>query len=82
VKIRTGFVSNSSSSSFVIKIKDLTIEQMEKLSQEDSFIIRNGCVQSISGMEHSKARWHLEQLGIDMELVQWVCVDLATLLGR
>jgi len=38
MKIRNGFVSNSSSSSFILSLKDLTNEQKEKINE---FFIKN-----------------------------------------
>ena len=83
MKTRTGFVSNSSSSSFIIKIGDLTVDQIDRLSQEDWLIIRDGLIQSIGEFDTDESRHYLEHLGIDMKLVKWTCVDVAALLrGR
>ena len=83
MKVRTGFVSNSSSSSFIIKTEDLTMEQLEKLSHDYRLLVRNGCVQSCQEFESLvETRQYLEELGIDAKLIHWTCVDFEMLLGR
>lgn len=77
MKIRTGFVSNSSSSSFVIRISDLTTEQLEKLSQDYMLLARTGYVQSCQEFDSLvEVRQHLKDLGIGENHIQWTSIDL------
>lgn len=50
MKIRNGFVSNSSSASFVIKLDKLTEQQIEMIKEHDFW-------GKIYGIEYSDDRW-------------------------
>lgn len=80
MKIRNGFVSNSSSSSFVIKLENLTVEQLKQLAKEYSIIIRNEEVQSLDEFESWEVKKRLKELGIDEEHVRWTNIELGDLL--
>ncbi len=82
MKVRNGFVSNSSSSSFVIQLDDLTVKQLQKIQdhykeisedrRDDTWAITMGSVvQGSTSMDNFDMRSLLERIGIDMSKVEW-----------
>ena len=82
MKIRDGFVSNSSSSSFMVRLKDLTgiqlhkimnIEYSEHVNSWDHWSIetRNGMVIGSVSMDNFSMDEYLTKIGVDEEKVQW-----------
>ncbi len=82
MKIRTGFVSNSSSSSFSIQLDDLSARQLQKIQDhhkeisEDSMdnawaITVGSVVHGSTFMDNFDMRDYLENIGIDMDKVEW-----------
>lgn len=81
MKIRTGFVSNSSSSSFVIALKDLTDEQVKLIMENDykdqefddpweikmmETEIMGGTIMTNYSMEE-----FLEKIGVPSKVIKW-----------
>ena len=85
MKKRLGFVSNSSSSSFIINLSDITVEQFDKLliiasapigEYGDSWDITedNGAVHGFTIMDNGQDQGmmlELQKLGIDMTKIVW-----------
>jgi hypothetical protein len=79
MKIRNGFVSNSSSSSFVINKRFLSSHQIEQiyahqeLAEDNNWIIKEDDFE-ISGwtfMDNFNMSEYLEKIGINMKFVEW-----------
>jgi len=85
MKIRNGFVSNSSSSSFVIALNEITVEQLEKIknhseegkklgmeyASDEWFIkVRNGLVTGSTIMDNFNMQEFLEKIGVKNK-VEW-----------
>ena len=81
MKIRTSFVSNSSSSSFIIMKRYLTSKQIREIRHHcdtsinfsDAWEITEDEYE-ISGktwMDNFDMRRHLEKIGVDMSKVEW-----------
>ena len=79
MKIRIGFVSNSSSSSFVIKLEDLTGKQVSLirnhifLAKDDPWTITE-TKETISGftsMDNFDMRNYLSEIGIKDKDIDW-----------
>lgn len=81
MKLRFGFVSNSSSSSFVIKVKDITGKQLAEILTNDytdqpfgdSWDIEcNKCVVKGSVfMDNYSMRKFLDKIGVNPDVVEW-----------
>jgi hypothetical protein len=87
VKIRKAFVSNSSSSSFLIEKKYLSEEQLEKIRNHDEFGMEMGILHSdtwkwdihetrelISGdtwMDNFDMEEFLEKIGVPKDRIEW-----------
>lgn len=86
MKIRTGFVSNSSSSSFVINKNYLSAEQIVLIKNhseeglkfdipwaEDAWFIEEteNYIKGNTFMDNFDMRRFLERIGVDMDCVEW-----------
>ena len=79
MKVRTGFVSNSSSASFVISIGAITGEQMMALlnhatvAGKDAWeiIIENGLMTGKTSMDNFDMYAFMTQHGIDPQKARW-----------
>lgn len=76
MKIRYCFISNSSSSAFVIKIKDLTLEQLYDISKAfPNAMIFMGEVKVRLSQPKKSAGDTLSALDIPLEIVNWTNVE-------
>jgi DNA-binding transcriptional regulator WhiA len=75
MKIRNGFVSNSSSSAFILKMSDLTMEQLENIVNEFSVKLKNGEVRSRYTLSTDDVRHFLESIGVSSDLIRWTNVE-------
>ena len=86
MKIRCGFVSNSSSSSFVINSNDLTPNQMWKITNHReegeklgieytdwawSIDVNEDTISGYTSMDNFDMYEFLEKIGVDMNIVKW-----------
>ena len=76
MKTRIGFVSNSSSASFVIAVNCLTEDQYDALavrSEEIGWSIRraNGLVDGSTTMDNGEMEILMDELGIDTYCARW-----------
>lgn len=83
MKNRLGFVSNSSSSSFIIKLEDLTKAQLhcittldesgdESFNEDPWFIsIEDDCVKGNTWMDNFSMRDFFEKIGVPDSRVEW-----------
>ena len=73
MKIRSGFVSNSSSASFTVRMSDLSVAQMKVIelhreeAGEDAWSIyeEDGCVHGFTRMDNFDMRDYLRHIGVD-----------------
>jgi hypothetical protein len=75
MKIRNGFVSNSSSSAFVIKMSDLTIEQLGKIADEFSVELVKGEVRSRYVLSTDDVRHFLDSVGVSSDVIRWTNLE-------
>ncbi len=71
MKIRNGFVSNSSSTAFVILLDDLDMEQLKALGKKFPVKINGDELKSIYVEEKCEVRSFFIQLGILESIVKW-----------
>jgi len=78
LKIRNGFVSNSSSSSFIINDKDITFEQRMMLEYACNFDITGwtfertyGSTVGYTDMDNFDMSVYMEKIGIPIDKVRW-----------
>lgn len=86
MKIRQGFVSNSSSSSFVVSLRDLTHTQLDKLmnhrkwgkkykieyaDDEWELFIKEGMLWGATLMANFNMSQLMEKIGVDLTKVGW-----------
>ena len=79
MKARSGFVSNSSSSSFCINLADLTLNQVKKIENhaqgddddEWSITQEDGVLQGYTSMDNFDMRNFLEVIKVPGEVITW-----------
>ena len=81
MKIRSGFISNSSSSSFIINYCDttsITMEQLRKILNYPSHIYlkwnfddKNGAIIGTTTGDDGQMKQYLEDIGVDEALIMW-----------
>jgi hypothetical protein len=85
MKVRSGFVSNSSSSSFIISTDDITVEQFKKIANyiEGSDAIgitvhtrwyiqeENNKVVGVTTGDDGQMKRYLNEIGIDHNAIIW-----------
>lgn len=78
MKIRSGFVSNSSSSSFIVNDKDITFEQRMMLEYACTFDITGwtcertyGSTIGYTDMDNFDMSDYMEKIGIPLDKVRW-----------
>ena len=82
MKIRNGFVSNSSSSSFTIKVTDLTGEQLFKIlnnneDDADSWRVENDTldgkdiIHGTTTMDNYSWYDYLKKIGVNDSIIDW-----------
>jgi len=82
MKVRNGFVSNSSSSSFIINISDLTAlqvyqilnnKEMEKVNQYDKWQIEHDIltIRGYTSMNNYSMSDYLKKIGVHMDKIEW-----------
>lgn len=84
MKVRNGFVSNSSSSSFVINLEDISAKQLKKIqshklrlefwqNDDDEWTIDvdDDKVSGHTWMDNFDMHEYLKDIGVDMSKVKW-----------
>lgn len=86
MKIRDGFVSNSSSSSFIISLDNITGKQMRQIknhvakmvkshydNSEDAWqiTIDDNNIKGYSSMDNFDMNAYLDEIGVDPAVVEW-----------
>ncbi len=76
MKLRIGFVSNSSSSSFVISNSDITVEQYTKLIEcckkcDYSITEKGSLIEGYTSMDNYDIEECMKKIGIDAYKVSW-----------
>ena len=75
---RLGFVSNSSSSSFVIKLKDISGEQLEKILNNKeaieagwSFSVEDSKVEGYVTIDNYSMHDFLQEINVPERVIEW-----------
>lgn len=78
MKFRKGFVTNSSSSSFLIQLKDLTPHQLYSIANHEketddpwSIVIKDGIMHGSTDMDNFDMENYMKKLGVDMDKVEF-----------
>jgi len=80
MKVRHGFISNSSSSSFIIKLSDLTADQLGSILNLDTpefnadpwrFEVENGTITGSTWMDNFSMSVFLVYIGVDDSNIEW-----------
>jgi hypothetical protein len=81
MKFRNGFVSNSSSSSFIIPRQYLSYEQIDKIKNHGKLVSNfddrwhiyeeEDYIEGCCDMDNFNMREYLENIGVNMEKVSW-----------
>ena len=82
MKTRSGFVSNSSSASFVIGLDKITAKQLDRLMNYDNeaearqgdgwgITKEDDCVRGWTIMDNGDMDEFMEEIGIDRKVVAW-----------
>jgi hypothetical protein len=81
MKIRNGFVSNSSSSSFVVSLKDITAAQYVAIMENDykdqpwpepwDIVVTSTDIEGSTFMDNYSMFDFFEKIGVDTSKVKW-----------
>lgn len=86
MRFRPGFISNSSSSSFIIQKKNLTKKQIERIRKHKKYgrkykipcwdqpwgvYEEKGTIECYTGMDNFSMEEFLERIGVPPEVIQW-----------
>ncbi len=76
MKVRAGFVANSSSSSFRVSLEDITVKQLQQIQEaakgtEWDISVGEDSVSGYTIIDNFSMRSLFREIGVDMEKVEW-----------